>query len=49
MVVATTSAGAITCSEVNDDVSTLLKCLVPSPKVEPATSNKQNITRNLLL
>jgi hypothetical protein len=48
MVAASTFVGAITWSEVNDVDSTLLKCLVPSPQVEPMTGNK-NSHKNILV
>lgn len=43
MVVASASAGA-TCSDVNDVESTLLKCFVFPPQVDPKTGKKQNVT-----
>lgn len=48
MVVATTSAGT-TCSVVNDVESTLLKCLVSPPQVDPKTCKKQNVTSRLII
>jgi len=49
MVVASTSAGATTCSGVNDVDSMLLKCLVPPPQEDPKTGNKHNVTSKLWL
>jgi hypothetical protein len=48
MVVASTSAGT-TCSGLNDAESTLLKCLVSPPQVDPKKGKKQNVTSKLLL